>query len=319
VTGHPGIGLPAPFASPPTNYDVVPGKSVFLLRLLIRRLSLGLPTALQIVPEYALLFCNEGVYKFGQLGDQGPYSKMHQSTGPYSRIWALIDSNVVLIQPAGAFMSGRPFFVVEAASPRYDRFQWMKKVYGERFYMKPWSFPEVCQAYVHFSPLDRHNVDDYTPAAAHSSSLKILQENATSGTYIGTMEHLPGCCSNLPHGQKHTRDWLPGRSIPSKTLLARLPSRQAPPRIPTSQCSLSPRPPIAPSARPRSLHGLCSKSYGAVTLYTKLPRQRSSTIYSQGIHSQQRPPGGYLNSRCTGRSGRGEPSKFPVSAAVLQR
>jgi len=146
--------------------------------------------------------------------------------------------------------------------------------------MKMWSFPEVCQAYVHFSRLDRHNVDDYTPAAAYSSSLKIPQVNATSGTYIGTMVHLPGCCSYTPDTLKNTRHWLSKPSIPSKTLSARSPPRQAPTRPLTSQCLLSPRPPIAPSAEPRSSRGLCSKYCGAVASHTKLPRRKSSIIYS---------------------------------------
>lgn len=42
--------------------------------------------------------------------------------------------------------------VVEATSPRETRYERMKEVFAARFYMRPWSFLEVCQAYVDFSP-----------------------------------------------------------------------------------------------------------------------------------------------------------------------
>jgi len=109
VTGHPGICLPPLLLYPRQVMMLFPGKTVFLCRLLIRRLSLGLPTALQIIPEYALLVRKKGVYRFERLGDQGPYVKLQQNTNPRSRIWALIDSNADLMQPAGAFTKERPF------------------------------------------------------------------------------------------------------------------------------------------------------------------------------------------------------------------
>jgi len=132
-----------------------PGKTVFLVRLLIRRLSLGLPTALQFAPDCAHLFCEKGVYEFGRLDNPELYNKLRRGTD--ARIWALIDSNDDLVQPAALFTNRSPFFVVEAAPPLDDHFEWMKKAHTMRFYMKPWTFPEVCQAYVDFSSLYRHN------------------------------------------------------------------------------------------------------------------------------------------------------------------
>jgi len=122
-----------------------------LLRLLIRRLSLGLPTAFQSIPGRALLFHSQGVYELEQLTDVGPYSELGAGTSdPHGSIWVLIDSNTSLIQPGGVFTERSPFFVVEATSPRINRLEWMKKVAPEVFYMKPWTWAEVAQAYVDF-------------------------------------------------------------------------------------------------------------------------------------------------------------------------
>ena len=59
--------------------------------------------------------------------------------------------NQSLEVPAGVFIHGPPFFVVEAASPRSPRLRWLRKVNSEGFYMKRWSFSEDLQVYVDLS------------------------------------------------------------------------------------------------------------------------------------------------------------------------
>ena len=126
--------------------DLWPGKSFFLLWLLIRRLALGLPTALQISPDCALLFHEDGVCQFTYLEPNEVYGPL-TSPGP-GRIWALVASSRALTQPAGVFGNGAPFFVIESASPRRSHLQWLQGADSQYFYMKRWSFPEVLQAYV---------------------------------------------------------------------------------------------------------------------------------------------------------------------------
>jgi len=117
-----------------------------LVWLLIRRLSLRLPTALQLFNGEAILFHEGGTSVFGDLEDPSHYVGL-KFTNPSSRIWVLVDSNATLLNPAPVFTIGRPFFVVEAASNQY-RFEWAKKVLATYFCMKTWAFSEVLQVYV---------------------------------------------------------------------------------------------------------------------------------------------------------------------------
>jgi len=116
----------------------------------MRRLSLGLPTALQVAKDNAILFHEHGTSKFQLLGD--PDAHMELGLPPFNtgRVWALVDSNNILDKPAPVFRWGDPFFVVNAASPRQPHLEWTKKINSQRFYMKPWTFSEVLEA--HFNP-----------------------------------------------------------------------------------------------------------------------------------------------------------------------
>ena len=107
----------------------------------MRRLAFGLPTAVQINPDRALLLYGGGVKKFLLPNDGPAYNPLRPEPANKSigRIWALVDSNKQLLEPAGLFQVG-PFFVVEASSPRPIRRDWMKKVKTSTFYMKQWSF-----------------------------------------------------------------------------------------------------------------------------------------------------------------------------------
>ena len=73
VTGQPGIGLSLPFLLP-MGSNIQSGKSVFLIWLLVRRLALGLPTALQYDKNFAILFHKDGVSQFADLKNHLTYS-----------------------------------------------------------------------------------------------------------------------------------------------------------------------------------------------------------------------------------------------------
>lgn len=63
------------------------------------------------------------------------------------RIWALVDTSAVLGEPARVLTLPKTFFVVNSTSPRFEHLGWLKKVNLFYFYMKPWSFSEIIQAY----------------------------------------------------------------------------------------------------------------------------------------------------------------------------
>ncbi len=136
-----------PFHSLSSSADPNPqsGKTIFLIWILVRRLTLRLPTVLQIRPHQALLFHENGISVFQDLIDNGTYLGL-KFANPRSKIWVLVDSNNILDKPTGVFRMGRPFFVLQVAS-RGDPFEWAKKVYFDRFYMKTWTLSEVLQAY----------------------------------------------------------------------------------------------------------------------------------------------------------------------------
>ena len=120
------------------------GKSVFLLRILLRRLALKLPTVLQILPDYALLFHEGGVKDFAQIDGRLTYAELESGMAPLGRIWALVDSNDGIHAPAPMFRDGQ-FFVVQAGSPRPIHRDWTRGKRIRFFYAKPWSFSEVLQ------------------------------------------------------------------------------------------------------------------------------------------------------------------------------
>ena len=119
---------------------------MFLLWLLMRRLALKLPTALQVDKAYALLFHDDGVSEFNL--DTHPSFQSLWFDDPLSRIWVLTDSNPHLPEPAPIFTYASPFFIVDAASPRTEHRGWLSKRGYEEFYMNTWSMSEIIQVYV---------------------------------------------------------------------------------------------------------------------------------------------------------------------------
>ena len=100
----------------------------------MRHLVLKLPAALQIRAYCALFFHGGGVHEFALPKFNEFYGRLRSSG--HSRILALVDSNQSITQPAGVFIHGPPFFVIEAASPCRPRIQWLRKVNSEQFYVK---------------------------------------------------------------------------------------------------------------------------------------------------------------------------------------
>ncbi|KDQ07448.1 hypothetical protein BOTBODRAFT_48814 [Botryobasidium botryosum FD-172 SS1] len=114
------------------------GKSLCLYYLLIRRLLMGLPVALQAVRETVLLFLESGTYA---VHDADILNFLPEDT------WALVDSGLSVNQPA-PFLSypSSPYFIIQAASPRPGRMDWQKYKHAKMFYMRPWDWEEIVSA-----------------------------------------------------------------------------------------------------------------------------------------------------------------------------
>ena len=112
----------------------------------MRRLTLKLPTALQVESSYAILFHEGGVSELTDLGNPFhstiTFSRKHSS----KRVWALVDSDLDTLNPPSIFMHFSPFFVVSSAPNPYK--PWLLGARYENFYMKPWSDLEVIAGYV---------------------------------------------------------------------------------------------------------------------------------------------------------------------------
>ena len=148
VSGNPGIGSPRHPSSSAAEPNFEAGKTIFLVWILMRRLVLGLPTAIQTYPHFAILFHEGGTSQFSDLESPDVYQGLRFGRSSHKRIWVLVDSNQYLLQPAPIFRSRRPFFVIEALSPREKRCEWTKKVARVYFYMKTWTLREVLDASV---------------------------------------------------------------------------------------------------------------------------------------------------------------------------
>ena len=122
---------------------------MFLVYLLMQRLALKLPTALQIHPDYVILFHEGGSLELTQLEGLGSYRALDPtSSRSPDRMWVLLDSNINLSKPATSIASKSRFFVVHTVSIGLENIQWLESVGHGRFYMEPWSAEEILQAYV---------------------------------------------------------------------------------------------------------------------------------------------------------------------------
>ena len=136
VTGQPGIGECKGIQGhrAPLKSRLALGKTVFLIYLLIERLSRKQPTAVQLYdPRRYPLFDEEGVRELSS-DDASPLSP---------EVWALTDSNDEVIKPCTAFTKSDAL-VLLASSPRSPRWkEWKKQNYARLFVMDLWSESEL--------------------------------------------------------------------------------------------------------------------------------------------------------------------------------
>ena len=152
---------------------------MFLLWLLMRRLALGLPAALQLDGTPPILFHERGVSQFTRNLDIYTVTKALKLSPP-GQIWALVDSNQFAKEPAAVFRN-TIFFVVEAVSFSYPRLE-RTPLHTSLFFMKTWSFSEALQAYV--EPPPSVCITTFTSSAAdHSSDPAPPTGSVNSGIY----------------------------------------------------------------------------------------------------------------------------------------
>jgi len=168
----------------------------------MHRLALKLPTILQHTATNPILFHEAGVSEFRHLDNHPDFNALYFPTGEHlSRIWALIDTNPKLPDPAGIFKQGTPFFVIDAISPRSEHVGWLDKTGYKEFYMNPWSIWEVFQAYVDpTSAGSRH-----TPFVVARSSVERPAQNISSGICTTSLAHPPGPWLHMPTIRKATK------------------------------------------------------------------------------------------------------------------
>jgi hypothetical protein len=143
ILGNPGIGkrhiLSLVTEDPPHSYL---GKSSLLQVTLVQRLQAGLPTIYQSVKRHLFFFSKDGVFKCDfTLGSIDEYEFM---TFVPKSTWCLVDSNRDLIS-VPVFITSLGLFIVQAASPRFHRVDWVDKAARPvmRFFMKPWELSEL--------------------------------------------------------------------------------------------------------------------------------------------------------------------------------
>ena len=170
----------------------------------MRRLALKLPTILQITASSVLLFHEAGVSEIMHHSDHSTFYEMRfPPKQNLSRLWALVDTNENLPQPAPIFKRASPFYVINAVSPRSGNLQWTKKIGQKTFYMEPWSICEVLQAYADLTPGD----SQHSHSAVVLSLVKIPAQNISSGICTINLAHPPGpwlCMPMIRRTTKHS-------------------------------------------------------------------------------------------------------------------
>jgi len=95
------------------------GKTTFLIYLLLHRLKLRLPTAVQLNDTYYSIFDEQGATFCSTQADNSRLQKC----------WALVDSNIFVMQPCLAFVRNAKF-IVHTTSPKPERWRGWVKQYG---------------------------------------------------------------------------------------------------------------------------------------------------------------------------------------------
>ena len=122
---------------------LVVGKSLWLYYALVRCLEQGRTVLFQVSPNEAFIFNRHGVFEIpttvrGRL--------LSGSLSPST--WCLIDSNLQL-KSVPDYVTDMSFFIVQAASPRDDRMEWIRKTTLRwcRYLMKPMTTGELIAGY----------------------------------------------------------------------------------------------------------------------------------------------------------------------------
>lgn len=120
---------------------------MWLYYALARRLSESKPVLFQTDPDRAHLFTNQGVFKImlEPLEDTDLADYLPDHT------WCLVDLNNVL-QTVGTKIARSERFIIQAASPRDERFDWVEKetIRWMHYIMKPMSLAEVLAGWAHY-------------------------------------------------------------------------------------------------------------------------------------------------------------------------
>jgi len=121
VTGQPGIGSYKCWFWSQALLIFIPysGKTTFLIYLLLHRLKLKLPTAVQLNDLYYSILDEQGATVY----------PIQAETSRLRHCWVLTDSNVFVVQPCLAFMHNAKF-IVQTTSPKPERWRGWVKQYG---------------------------------------------------------------------------------------------------------------------------------------------------------------------------------------------
>ena len=177
------------------------GKSTFLLRILLPRLAHKLPTALQTEPNRALLFYEKGVKEFTQLNLPAHFSPLESRDDPQGRVWALVDSNGGLQEPAMVFQRG-PFFVVQTSSPRPASCGFVLGRFTQ------YLLHETMVLYRSSSSVSRFIPEGPQCLCFYSRSLVgPVASEKEHGTCTIYMAHLSGTSSSMPTSRTYTMRW----------------------------------------------------------------------------------------------------------------
>src|SRR5258705_8218348 len=108
------------------------------LCLFLHHLRFKLPTALQLKPNYVLLFY-KGVKRFVDPEIEMLYTGLWLEVHPAGKIWAIVDTHQHLPEPCAVFKEGA-FFVIGTSSPDPPCYMWATLYPHQIFYMQPWTF-----------------------------------------------------------------------------------------------------------------------------------------------------------------------------------
>ncbi|KIL71128.1 hypothetical protein M378DRAFT_201760 [Amanita muscaria Koide BX008] len=127
VLGHPGIG-----------------KSLWLIVVLVLRILAGYPTIYYSSSNILYIFNADGLYRVDptNLEFKRARAPFYKAISP--QYWCLVDCNRDVVD-VPFFLSRTRAFIVQTASPRSERIDWVKKYQSTstRYFTKNWTLPEL--------------------------------------------------------------------------------------------------------------------------------------------------------------------------------